>query len=126
MLCRQHNEAGLVVLAATSARVAQADALVCACRFAYDGALGDSDGCVSVWAPTAQSVSLLVFDSARTEDFTEVAMARQERGCWQVAKDAAWDKKCYLYRCRHYTCLPAPAQSSFAAFLLSHTGQRSA
>lgn len=70
--------------------------------YSYDGALGVTwDGDVptlAVWAPTAQSVQLHVFDDATTPDSTVFGMNRDDdSGVWSVVGQPDWKNKYYLY-----------------------------
>lgn len=71
-------------------------------RFCYDGPLGWADGSVSVWAPTAHSVKLLVFDAPRGGEPQAVEMAVDSQGCWSAPFEAAWERKYYLYEVTVY------------------------
>jgi 1,4-alpha-glucan branching enzyme len=53
---------------------------------------------LAVWAPTAQNVVLLVFDSPLSKNSTEVLMKRNGKGVWSCARKAEWDRKYYLFR----------------------------
>jgi pullulanase-type alpha-1,6-glucosidase len=71
--------------------------------YTYDGALGvtlnDGVPTLSVWAPTAQNVALLLFDDSRPRTApTEIAMTRNAQGAWSVTGEADWLGKFYLYR----------------------------
>lgn len=72
--------------------------------YATDAPLGvnyaDGVPTLSVWAPTAQTVSLLLFDDSNPRTrATEYEMAREDAtGVWSVAGAADWDGKFYLYR----------------------------
>ncbi len=67
--------------------------------FPYDGALGPSfDGGVQVrvWAPTAQSVRLLLYGQAKdVEPLATVAM-NSANGVWTALGDSSWRDKYYL------------------------------
>lgn len=53
---------------------------------------------VSVWAPTAHSVSLTLYDTATSDTPRRVAMRRDDRtGTWSVAGDRSWKGKFYLF-----------------------------
>ncbi len=68
--------------------------------FATDAELGVtwSDGAPSValWAPTAKSVTLQLFDDSGDDSATEVAMTA-EAGVWRASGDAGWNGKQYLF-----------------------------
>ena len=53
---------------------------------------------VSVWAPTAQSVTLKRYTDATTTTATDHAMSFDAAsGVWSVAGDASWDRDFYLF-----------------------------
>jgi pullulanase-type alpha-1,6-glucosidase len=73
-------------------------------RFTFDGTLGavyDEDGIgLRLWAPTAQSVRLLLFDDSdpgsapvETRDLLEDIAS----GVWQLSGPLAWDRRYYLF-----------------------------
>ncbi|MDZ7705946.1 MAG: pullulanase-type alpha-1,6-glucosidase [Trueperaceae bacterium] len=86
--------------------------------YPYDGPLGitwaDDVPTLRVWAPTARSVSLLLFDTASVDDTdsndTEQAepserlpMTRDDdTGVWQRSGDADWRGRYYLYEVEVY------------------------
>ncbi len=56
---------------------------------------------LSVWAPTAQDVSLELFDSGAATTSDTVAMHRQDAsGVWSVSGQPDWKGKFYLFRVR--------------------------
>ncbi len=70
--------------------------------YTYDGALGvvyaGDTPTLKVWAPTARSVNLVLFDDATTAVSTTVAMtADPAKGVWSAAGQPAWTGKFYLY-----------------------------
>ena len=71
--------------------------------YSYDGPLGvafdNGVPALCVWAPTAQSVKLRVFDdSSPTDEGTVIDMDRDARtGVWSVEGPAGWKGKYYLY-----------------------------
>jgi pullulanase len=70
--------------------------------FAWEGPLGVTfHGAVPsfrLWAPTARSVTLLVYDQARdAAPSFRIPMQAAERGTWQTTGDAAWRGKFYVY-----------------------------
>jgi Pullulanase N2 domain/Carbohydrate-binding module 48 (Isoamylase N-terminal domain) len=71
------------------------------CRYGYDGDLGDCAGRLSVWAPTAQEVKLLVFDSPKGGAPRLHSMARGDNGVWSRDRPERWSGQYYLYRCAH-------------------------
>jgi len=70
---------------------------------AWDGELGVTfeDGAPSfrLWAPTARSVKLLLFDDAQaaTEPSRVLEMAPGARGTWTLRGERGWNRKYYLY-----------------------------
>lgn len=75
----------------------------------YDGTLGveftGENPSVSVWAPTAQSVKLHLFDES-SENSVVQALAMQENpvtGVWSIQGDASWKGKYYLFEVEVYT-----------------------
>ncbi len=91
------------VLDATSVQLAGVlDAL-----YTYTGSLGvtfDKDvPTLSVWAPTARKVSLLLFhDSRSVVPFATVPMTAGSKGEWSVKGTAEWKNKFYLYEVEVY------------------------
>lgn len=60
--------------------------------------LGDGIPALSVWAPTAQDVALLLFDDAVDPEAERVAMTRDDvTGVWSVTGEADWLNSYYLY-----------------------------
>jgi len=75
--------------------------------YTYDGPLGVTwEGNIPilrVWAPTAQSVSLLIFDSSDSSDAERVPMQWGEQpGTWTAFGKADWKNKFYLYEVNVY------------------------
>lgn len=75
--------------------------------FAYAGPLGaafeNETPILRVWAPTAQSVSLLLYDSPEAPKAVEMPMQRQPNsGVWQIQGEPAWKGKFYLYQVQVY------------------------
>ncbi len=74
-----------------------------------------------LWAPTAKSVKLHLFDTATSDPASQVVdMVAGESGTWSAAGDAGWSGKYYLYEveamCRararsRTTWLPIPMRS---------------
>jgi pullulanase-type alpha-1,6-glucosidase len=57
-----------------------------------------SNPTITVWAPTAQSVSVNLFDNSADESATSLGMTRDnETGTWSFTGDAAWDLKQYTF-----------------------------
>jgi pullulanase len=71
--------------------------------YPYDGPLGVSyDGDIptmTVWAPTARSVTLHLFDDPNQEQASEIVTMRPNpnTGIWSLAGDASWTGRYYLY-----------------------------
>jgi len=75
--------------------------------FRYDGPLGVTwergTPTIRLWAPTARSVSILLFDDSKTTRETVVAMSRDPAtGVWSAAATPAWNRKFYLYEIEVY------------------------
>lgn len=94
------------LLDATSVQIAGVlDALYA--EAAYTQSLGvswDSGVQVSVWAPTAQSVKLHLFDTASAEQASEIiAMTRDDAsGIWSSSGTQTWEGKYYLFEVEVY------------------------
>lgn len=69
--------------------------------FAYDGPLGVrwefETPTLSVWAPTAKSVKLHLFDWSRAKVADEVVPMVEQGGVWSVKGASEWKGKFYLY-----------------------------
>ncbi|UYG16129.1 pullulanase-type alpha-1,6-glucosidase [Brachybacterium huguangmaarense] len=53
---------------------------------------------LTVWAPTATAVRLVLFEDGDGEGAAElIAMTRRDDGCWQVTGTAAWRDRAYLF-----------------------------
>jgi pullulanase len=69
--------------------------------YAYDGALGViwKAGApeLKLWAPTARSVKLNVFDTASSPSASESVEMTASAGVWSASGPAAWKGKFYLY-----------------------------
>lgn len=74
--------------------------------FMYNGPLGvtweGDKPTLRVWAPTARSVQLHLYDDAATAADTAIAMTRDDAGVWTAAGDASWKNKFYLYEVNVY------------------------
>ncbi|MEO8355955.1 MAG: pullulanase-type alpha-1,6-glucosidase [Chloroflexota bacterium] len=75
--------------------------------YPYDGSLGvtwdSSTPTLSVWAPTAQSVALNLFDSADVPNADKLPMQwDSQTGVWTVTGDETWKNKFYLYEVNVY------------------------
>ncbi len=71
--------------------------------FSYSGSLGviyaDAVPSVKLWAPTANKVTLHVFDDANPETTASAypMTLNAETGVWSAAGDASWNRKYYLF-----------------------------
>jgi pullulanase-type alpha-1,6-glucosidase len=75
--------------------------------YPYDGQLGvtwdGSTPTLSVWAPTAQSVNLNLFDSSDSSNTQKLPMQWDSKtGVWTVTGKADWKNKFYLYEVNVY------------------------
>eukprot|EP00271_Cylindrocystis_brebissonii_P021887 TRINITY_DN8144_c0_g1_i1.p1 TRINITY_DN8144_c0_g1~~TRINITY_DN8144_c0_g1_i1.p1 ORF type:complete len:1104 (-),score=220.70 TRINITY_DN8144_c0_g1_i1:358-3669(-) len=76
--------------------------------YAYEGPLGlDVDSgdkaTLRVWAPTAQSVHLLVFNNPTGDEESERVAMHEEKGVWSVSGSAAgWKGRYYLYEVKAF------------------------
>ena len=75
--------------------------------YGYDGPLGisfeEANPVIRVWAPSAMSVSLQLFDDSTTKTFTAVSMTRDDAtGVWSASGDSSWLGKYYLYEVEVY------------------------
>jgi len=74
--------------------------------FAYEGPLGVTWSAgvptVAVWAPTAQSIRLHLFDSSAASGPVAVLPMTEERGVWTATGDAAWKGRFYLFEVTVY------------------------
>ncbi|MDP9832253.1 pullulanase-type alpha-1,6-glucosidase [Trueperella abortisuis] len=52
---------------------------------------------LKLWAPTAKSVSLQLFDADATGEPTSLPMARQADGTWTITGEASWQNHAYRY-----------------------------
>ncbi len=57
---------------------------------------------IKLWAPTAQSVSLEIFDQAADAAPSSVVPMQQQKGVWSASGDASWEGKYYLYNVQVY------------------------
>ena len=90
------------VFAATGVQIAGAlDDL-----YAYDGDLGvtfvNGAPTLRLWAPTARSVKLHLFDTAKAEAASEVVEMAPSAGVWSASGPEAWNRKFYLYEVEVY------------------------
>ncbi len=54
---------------------------------------------IRVWAPTAQSVTLNLYDDSDDQNATEVSMSRNDStGVWSATGDSSWNLKQYTFR----------------------------
>ena len=104
--------------------------------YTYDGNLGVTfaDGRIptlSVWAPTAQNVTLLLYaDSDPATAGEEIEMTRDaESGVWSVTGDADWYGQFYLYNVEVYVHSTGQVENNLVtdpySFSLSMNSQRS-
>ena len=74
--------------------------------FTYDGPLGptweNGTPTLSVWAPTARSVKLLLYTNPRDDEPESVVPMTEARGVWSAAGDASWKNRWYLYEVAVY------------------------
>ncbi|QHQ40929.1 pullulanase-type alpha-1,6-glucosidase [Microbulbifer hydrolyticus] len=75
--------------------------------FAYDGTLGATVGENSIdfalWAPTAKSVKVHLFDSGdQSEPTTHIEMT-SSNGVWTASTSIDWDRKFYMYEVEVYS-----------------------
>ncbi len=76
--------------------------------FAFDGPLGvhwnDGTPTVSVWAPTARSVELLLFSTSDSAQPTTLEMTRDnDSGTWSLIGTPDWKTQYYLFRVEVFT-----------------------
>ncbi len=57
---------------------------------------------IKLWAPTAQAVSLELFDHAADTTPSSVIPMQESNGVWAASGDANWEGKYYLYRVSVY------------------------
>ncbi|WP_236655436.1 pullulanase-type alpha-1,6-glucosidase [Streptacidiphilus carbonis] len=101
-LIMTEREANGALLAATGVQIPGVLDAVYATK-AVDATLGPvvthTSAKLSVWAPTAQSVSLELYDSPSAATGRTVAMRRDDRtGIWSATGPASWKGKYYLYQ----------------------------
>ena len=70
--------------------------------YTYGGALGVTFAggvpTIAVWAPTARSVALHLFDSSTSVPASQIVpMTPGDKGVWSVTGDATWKNKYYLF-----------------------------
>ncbi len=70
--------------------------------FSFQGRLGpyyaDQAITLSLWAPTAQNVNLLLFDGSATPTSSVIPMTFNEAtGVWSATGDLGWDRQYYLF-----------------------------
>lgn len=76
--------------------------------YTYNGALGitysGSTPSLALWAPTAQSVTLRLYNDATTTTSTAHPMTKESStGVWRVTGTSSWTNKFYLYEVVVYT-----------------------
>jgi pullulanase-type alpha-1,6-glucosidase len=91
-----------LVIAATGVQIAGAlDDL-----YAYNGELGvtftNGAPALKLWAPTARSVKLHLFDAAKDMTASETVEMTPSAGVWTASGTAAWNRKFYLYEVEVY------------------------
>jgi pullulanase len=69
--------------------------------YSYDGPLGitwdDDAPTLSVWAPTAKRVRLLLYPDSETETPSETITLRNDNGVWSAVGAPEWSGRYYLY-----------------------------
>jgi pullulanase-type alpha-1,6-glucosidase len=75
--------------------------------YGYDGSLGitfeETNPVIRVWAPSALTVRLQLFDDSTVKTFTAVNMTRDDStGVWSAVGDPGWLGKYYLYEVEVY------------------------
>jgi pullulanase-type alpha-1,6-glucosidase len=77
--------------------------------YAYTGELGvmfdESVPVFRLWAPTARSVKVLMFDDAQPDSQPSATLAMEpdpENGTWSIQGSADWNRKFYLYEIEVY------------------------
>jgi pullulanase-type alpha-1,6-glucosidase len=55
-----------------------------------------------VWAPTARSVRVLLYEDSRQAEPVRAVPMAEERGVWRAALDASWKNRFYLYEVAVY------------------------
>ncbi len=89
--------------------------------YAYDGPLGFVPHAVGtlpevrVWAPTAQSVKLQLFQAAADTTPALLVPMREQNGLWAASIDRRWTGCCYLFAVRVY----APATRTIAEHIVT-------
>ncbi|WP_299597163.1 pullulanase-type alpha-1,6-glucosidase [uncultured Microbulbifer sp.] len=75
--------------------------------FAYDGALGSTVGEDAIefalWAPTAKSVKVHLFDNAGQLEPTAYIEMTADNGVWSASTSIDWDRKFYMYEVEVYS-----------------------
>ena len=102
--------------------------------YRYDGPLGPTfEGGVPalrVWAPTARSIKLHLFDTASAAPSATLPMSPDATtGVWQLAGDPSWSGKFYLYEVEVYVRSTGRVERNFVtdpySVSLSRNSQRS-
>lgn len=75
--------------------------------YPYDGPLGitfdEEAPTLRVWAPTAQAVTLFMYDTEKATYASKIPMQLDAAsGVWSVSGDATWKNKFYLYEVKVY------------------------
>jgi len=83
--------------------------------FFYEGPLGVTWGTtgaptISVWAPTAKSVKLHLFESSDAPEAFAVLDMSEDAGVWSIVGEPGWKWQYYLYEVEVYTPLSGTVQ----------------
>ncbi|MHB8626052.1 MAG: pullulanase-type alpha-1,6-glucosidase [Aggregatilineales bacterium] len=86
--------------------------------FTYNGKLGitylGDSPTLSVWAPTAQSVTLHLYDDSKATADKVVPMNYSPiNGVWSAVGEASWTNKFYLYEVKVYTRATGKVEDNF-------------
>lgn len=102
--------------------------------YQYEGSLGvtfeSSMPTLRVWAPTAQSVTLNLFDTADSTSAKKLPMQWDSAtGVWSVSGDESWNGKFYLYEVKVYAPSTGKVETNLVtdpySFSLSMNSKRS-
>lgn len=85
--------------------------------YAYQGPLGvewkGSAPTLRLWAPTAQSVKLHLFEAPSGGQARVLDMTRSAQGVWSVAGDPSWKNRSYLYEVTVYSPFSQKVEKNF-------------
>jgi pullulanase len=86
--------------------------------YQYDGPLGatfkNGVPTIRVWSPTAKSVTLHIYDDAKTTKDTAIPMTFSlNTGVWTAQGDASWNGKYYLYEVEVYVRATGKVEKNF-------------